>query len=61
MDTASLYHRPESEFAYLYDKDRVFIRLRTKAGDVKSVDLLSGDVYRLYTEEIGRASCRERV
>lgn len=51
MDTASLYHRPESEFAYLYDKDRVFIRLRTKAGDVKSVDLLSGDVYRLYTED----------
>ena len=50
MDTAALFHRPESEYAYLYEKDRVFIRLRTKAGDVKSVDLLSGDVYRLYND-----------
>lgn len=50
MDTAALFHRPESEYAYLYEKDRVFIRLRTRTGDVKSVDLLGGDVYRLYTD-----------
>lgn len=50
MDTAALFHRPESEYAYLYDENRMFIRLRTKAGDIKSVNLLSGDVYRLYHE-----------
>lgn len=50
MDTSSLHHRPESEYAYLYEENRVFIRLRTKAGDVKSVNLLGGDVYKLYTD-----------
>ena len=45
MNTAAIYHRPESEFAYLYDKDTMHIRLRTAKGDVKKVNLLSGDPY----------------
>ncbi len=51
MDTAAFYHRPESEYAYLYEENRLFIRLRTKKDDVKSVDLLSGDTYLLYTDD----------
>lgn len=50
LDTAAFYHRPESEYAYLYDKDLMHIRLRTKAGDVERVYLLSGDTYLLYTD-----------
>ena len=50
MDSAALYHRPESEFAYLYDEDTVHIRLRTKKNDVAQVDLLAGDTYLHYSE-----------
>ncbi|TLQ04717.1 alpha-glycosidase [Marinilactibacillus psychrotolerans] len=45
MNTAALYHRTESEHAYLYEKDHFHIRLRTQAGDVAQVELLSGDPY----------------
>jgi len=51
LEIAALFHRPESEYAYLYDKDRFFIRLRTKAGDVDSAQLISGDPYLLQTEK----------
>lgn len=29
MNTAAIYHRPESEFAYLYTEETMHIRLRT--------------------------------
>nr|MBC9704140.1 alpha amylase N-terminal ig-like domain-containing protein [Enterococcus sp.] len=29
MNTAAIYHRPESEYAFLYEKDTFRIRLRT--------------------------------
>ncbi|OYQ65626.1 glycoside hydrolase family 13 protein [Aerococcus sp. 1KP-2016] len=45
MDKAALYHRPESEFAYLYSDEIAHIRLQTKKDDVKAVDVLAGDVY----------------
>lgn len=45
MNTAAVYHRPESEFAYLYDKDTLHLRLRTAKGDVAKVHLVSGDPY----------------
>lgn len=51
METAAFLHRPESEYAFLYEENRLYIRLRTKTGDVASVDLLGGDVYRLYTDD----------
>lgn len=50
MESAALYHRPESEFAYLYTQDTVHIRLRTKKDDVAKVDLLAGDTYLHYSE-----------
>ncbi|MGM0124431.1 cyclomaltodextrinase/maltogenic alpha-amylase/neopullulanase [Enterococcus sp. AZ194] len=45
MNTSAFYHRPESEYAYLYTKDTMKIRLRTGIGDVRSVSLIKGDPY----------------
>lgn len=45
MEISALYHRPDSEMAYLKTKDAFQIRLRTKHGDVKEVKLLYGDPY----------------
>ncbi|GEK91092.1 alpha-glycosidase [Alkalibacterium kapii] len=47
MDTAAIYHRSESEYAYLYERGHYHIRIRTKAKDVDSVELISGDPYAL--------------
>lgn len=30
MERAALYHRPDSEYAYLYESEKMHIRLRTK-------------------------------
>lgn len=43
MNTTAIYHRPESEFAYLFEKDKMHIRLRTARQDVRHVQLLCGD------------------
>ncbi|SEO21319.1 Glycosidase [Amphibacillus marinus] len=51
MNTAALYHRPESEYAYLYEKGHFHIRMRTQLGDVTRVELLSGDPYTLHSDE----------
>ena len=51
MNTAAIYHRPESEFAYLYTTDTMHIRLRTARGDARSVSLLHGDPYLLGKEQ----------
>lgn len=45
MELAALYHRPDSEMAYLRDDDAFEIRLKTKHDDVKKVELLYGDPY----------------
>ena len=45
MEISALYHRPDSEMAYLKTKDAFQIRLRTKHSDVKEVKLLYGDPY----------------
>lgn len=50
LEKSAIYHRPESEYAYLYKKDSVHLRLRTKKEDVREVSLLSGDPY-LVTED----------
>ena len=36
MNFAAIYHRPESEMAYLYDPQTMHIRLRTAKNDVKT-------------------------
>lgn len=45
MNTAALYHRPESEFAYLYSPNKLRIRLATAVGDVTQAYILYGDPY----------------
>lgn len=50
MNKAAVYHRPESEYAYLYQPDKMHIRIRTAKDDVKKVSVLKGDPY-LITEE----------
>lgn len=45
MEKSSIYHRPESEYAYLYSKNIMHIRLRTKRDDVDNVRLHFGDTY----------------
>lgn len=45
METAALYHRPDSEMAYLRDHDHFQIRLRAKHADLAKVELLYGDPY----------------
>lgn len=47
MNLAAIYHRPESEMAFLYDSQTMHIRLRTAKDDVKAVQLLHGDPYSL--------------
>lgn len=51
MDTAALYHRPDSEYAYLYEENLMHIRLRTKIGDVKTVEVIYGDPYSMHSEK----------
>lgn len=43
MELSSIYHRPDSEYAYLYTKDTMHIRIRTKKDDVSAVILHYGD------------------
>jgi cyclomaltodextrinase len=50
MNTTAIYHRPESEFAYLIEKDKMHIRLRTARQDVRHVHLVCGDPYTLDKE-----------
>jgi cyclomaltodextrinase len=47
MNFAAIYHRPESEMAFLDDPQTMHIRLRTAKGDIKTVQLLHGDPYSL--------------
>ena len=51
MDTAATYHRPESEYAFLYTNTRFRIRLRTRKNDIKIVYVLCGDPYTITTEK----------
>ncbi len=45
MERAALLHRPDSEYAYLFEKDVMHIRLRTKKSDAKEVKIIKGDPY----------------
>lgn len=51
MNISAIHHQPESEFAYLYTKDKMHIRLKTGKDDVSGVQLLSGDPYQLDSKE----------
>ena len=43
MELSAIYHRPESEYAYLYKDKKLHIRIRTKKGDIESITLHYGD------------------
>lgn len=45
METAAIYHRPESEFAFLYTKDTLRLRLKCRRGDLQEVAVIAGDPY----------------
>ena len=45
MEISAIYHRPDSEMAYLVNEDLFQIRLKTKHNDLKKVELLYGDPY----------------
>ncbi|HGQ8383376.1 TPA: alpha amylase N-terminal ig-like domain-containing protein, partial [Streptococcus pneumoniae] len=34
MELSAIYHRPESEYTYLYKDKKLHIRIRTKKGDI---------------------------
>lgn len=50
METAAILHRPDSEYAYLYQTGDFHVRLRTKKGEIASVGLIGGDPY-LFNED----------
>lgn len=45
MNYAAIYHRPESEYAFLLDKETMHIRLRTAKDDIEKVEIVYGDPY----------------
>lgn len=45
MEISAIYHRPDSEMAYLVNESEFQIRLKTKHNDLKKVILLYGDPY----------------
>ncbi|MDR0199473.1 MAG: glycoside hydrolase family 13 protein [Streptococcaceae bacterium] len=55
MNTAALYHRPESEFCYLYKDGSVHVRLRTAKDDIQSVKLIYADPYKWASSGVGNA------
>lgn len=42
MELSAIYHRTESEYAYLYRDKNLHIRIRTKKGDIESINLQIG-------------------
>ena len=45
MELTAIYHRPESEYAYLYKDKTMHIRSRTKKDDIESINLHYGDTF----------------
>lgn len=45
MNLSAIYHRPESEYAYLYTADEMRVRVRTALDDVVKIIVISGDPY----------------
>ena len=45
MELTAIYHRPESEYAYLYKDKTMHIRIRTKKGEIETIALHYGDPF----------------
>ena len=48
MELSAIYHRPESEFAYLYKDKKLHIRIRTKKGTLKASTCTMGTLLSLW-------------
>lgn len=47
MNKAAIYHRPESEQAFIVNETTIRLRLTTAKGDIKQVQVVAGDPYSL--------------
>lgn len=45
MNLEAIYHRTGGNWCYMYDRDTVHIRVRTRRGDLDTVDVVAGDKY----------------
>lgn len=45
MNLSAIYHRPESEYAYLYTASGMRVRVRTALDDIAKIVIVSGDPY----------------
>jgi Glycosidases len=45
MEKAAVMHRPDSEYAYCYDRDTLHIKVRTKKNDLQAITMIYGDPY----------------
>ena len=62
MDTAAIYHRPESEYAFLYTNTRFRIRLRTRKNDIKKYMCYVGDPYTITTRKmVSKTTTNEKM
>ena len=55
MELTAIYHRPESEYAYLYKDKTMHIRIRTKKDDIENINLHYGDTF-IFLEDHYEAS-----
>ena len=55
MELTAIYHRPESEYAYLYKDGQLHIRIRTKKEDIKRIVLHYGDPF-VFIEDLYEAT-----
>ena len=51
MNIEALYHRHKQNWAFLYNQDTIFLRLRTMKNDVEKVQVSYGDKYDWYRTE----------
>ena len=55
MELTAIYHRPESEYAYLYKDNKMHIRIRTKKDNIENINLHYGDPF-IFIEDHYEAS-----
>lgn len=51
MEKSAIYHRPESEMAYLAGKNQFKVRLRTKHADVNQVEIIYGNIEKIRAQK----------
>ncbi|MDR2464767.1 MAG: alpha amylase N-terminal ig-like domain-containing protein, partial [Streptococcaceae bacterium] len=45
MNRAAIYHRPESEYAFMVSSHELKVRIRTAVEDIHSIEVVYGDPY----------------